>query len=250
MATFAYYCDETSYHDTYMAVGGLAVAATAVPDILSMMTTINEECQICSEIKWANAKKRRKNAHEAYVNLLFDLIERGRAHLHIRFAPFNDYNHKLSGSNKRQDTVGKMHYQLLLHRPLRYYGEDGSLQIYPDNGVCTEKLPLLIDSLNIDGRVVHGHKSDCVESIRCCDSEREPMLQLLDVTLGALTAYKNKRHLDPGTSDVKRHLAELAFKKTGLTTLDRSTGISARKLNIWCVRPSWGKNDGPRPSVR
>lgn len=222
-----------------MAVGGLAVAQEMVPTILKQISAINERCKVCSEVKWENAKPRRQNTHQEYVNLLFELIEKNHVHFHIRFAPFDEYNHKLSGRNKRQDTVGKMHYQLLLHRPIKFYGADDKLIIHPDGGTCTEKLPSMIDSLNSDARIKHGHKGSCVERIQCKNSKHEPMLQLLDVTLGALTAYKNGRHLDPATNVVKKALAEHALKQSKLTTLDQNSPMGTRKMNVWCAIPQW-----------
>jgi len=194
MATIVYFCDESSFHDTHMAVAGLAVNKDTLPSILVELGQINEDYRVISEVKWENSKSRRANTHMAYIDFLFRLIQENRAHVHIRFAPFNDYDHLLSGQKKRLATVGKMHYQLLLHRALRFYGEACELIIHPDGGACTEKLPNLIDSLNYDGRTKHGHKNSSVKRIECKDSKFEPMLQLLDVTLGALTAYKNNRH--------------------------------------------------------
>jgi hypothetical protein len=181
-------------------------------------------------------KKRRHNVHRTYIEYLFALIESNRAHLHVRFAPFGRYDHKLSGRNARLDTVGKMHYQLILHRALRYYGDDCDLHIYPDNGVCTEKLPDMKDFLNLN------HPKRPIKHIECRNSENEPILQLLDVTLGALASYKNKRHEEPNASPVKTDLSALALKRTGLSSLDRSTGIAARRFNLWNVTPKWKKS--------
>lgn len=165
MATILYFCDESSFHDTHMAVGGLAVNKDALPYILGELNKINADYKVISEVKWENAKSRRANTHMAYIDLLFRLIQEGRAHAHFRFAPFKDYDHSLSGQKRRAATVGKMHYQLLLHRALRFYGESCDLVIHPDNGDCTDQLPLLVDSLNYDGRVCcrhcHRHRKSC-----------------------------------------------------------------------------------------
>ncbi|OSI29581.1 DUF3800 domain-containing protein [Bradyrhizobium canariense] len=244
MATIFYFCDESSFHDTHMAVGGLAVNKDAIPYILDQLAKINEDYRVISEVKWENAKSRRANTHMAYIDLLFRLIQEGRAHTHIRFAPFNDYDHSLSGPKKRAATVGKMHYQLLLHRALRFYGESNELVIHPDNGDCTEELPFLVDAINNHGRAAHGFKASPVRRIECKDSKHEPLLQLLDVTLGALTAYKNDRHNDPITSATKKELAEYALAKTNLVSLERSSPLTAVKLNVWNVRPMWKKGDG------
>lgn len=218
-----------------MAVGGVAIKDEHISEIRDGLAAINDECHVKSEVKWENASNRRKNTHEAYIKYLFELISSNRAHLHVRFAPFDQYDHKLSGRNARLDTVGKMHYQLILHRALRYYGDEFELHIYPDNGVCTEKLPSMKDYLNF------YHEKRPIRHIECRDSANEPILQLLDVTLGALASYKNNRHAKPDASKIKTDLAALALKKTGLSSLDRSTGLSAQEFNLWNVTPKWKK---------
>lgn len=246
MGTIFYYCDESSFHDTHMAVGGLAVHEDAIPCILGEIAKINDDCNVINEVKWENAKKRRANTHMYYIDLLFRLIKEGRAHFHIRFAPFNEYDHSRSGTLRRIATVGKMHYQLLLHRALRFYGSSSDLVIHPDNGDCTAELPNLVGALNFDGRTKLGFDRAPIKLIECRNSEFEPMLQLLDVTLGALTAHRNERHKNPITSEVKKELAEYTFGKTELLSLDRSSPLTAKKINVWNVRPMWKKSDGPK----
>lgn len=235
MPKIYYFCDETSFHDPQMAVGGLAIASGEIDSVRSEIVALNEKCKVTTEVKWETAKKRRVNVHEAYIEYLFDLVDANRAHLHVRFAPFDQYDHKLSGRNARLDTVGKMHYQLILHRALKYYGDDCELYIYPDNGVCTQKLPSMKEPLNLN------HEKGPIKHIECRDSAKEPILQLLDVTLGALASFKNKRQDQPGASEVKTKLAALALRRTGLSSLDRSTGMAARRFNLWNVTPKWKK---------
>lgn len=116
-----YFCDESSHiNDGYMAVGGLAVARRAISEISRELKALNDANGVCSEVKWTNAKRRRVNVHKCYVDYLFDLIDKKRVHLHVRFAPFGEYEHSRSGARGRVDTVSKMYYQLLLHRPIRY----------------------------------------------------------------------------------------------------------------------------------
>ncbi|MCK1284053.1 DUF3800 domain-containing protein [Bradyrhizobium sp. 44] len=239
MGTIVYFCDESSFFDNHMGVAGLAVNKKTLPSILDELAQINDDYNVVSEVKWQNAKSRRANTHMAYIDYLFRLIEESRAHVHVRFAPFKEYDHSLSGQKKRVATVGKMHYQLLLHRALRFYGESNSIIIHPDGGGCTAELPKLIGALNYDGKVKHGHKNSSVQHIECKDSKYEPMLQLLDVTLGALTAYKNNRHTDPITNATKKELAEYAVSKTNLASLERSSPMTAMKFNLWNVRPMW-----------
>lgn len=229
-----------------MGIGGLAIDLGMADYILSDIQKINYNYEITSEIKWATAKKRRDSAHIAYIDLLFKLIETNIVNFHIRFQEMGKYDHSISGERKLVDTVSKAHYQLMLHRAVRYYGAEYDIHIRPDNGNCTSLLPGYKQKLNEGAVSEFNHPPNCVRTIEPRDSKQTPFLQFLDVTLGALTAYRNGRHLLPETSDMKRKLAIYAFEKTKLHSLEASTSISQHRLSVWNVRPKFNLKRGPR----
>lgn len=196
-----------------MAVGGLAVSRRMVPTIARDLDALNRKNGVISEVKWSTAKRRRVSIHRLYADYLFNLVENGLAHFHIRFAPFNEYDHKKSGPAGRTDTVSKMYYQLLLHRPVYYYGSKAALFVYPDAGDCTAYLPRMRNQLCAGGYNSMKSKPNCVREIVPRNSRTEPLLQLLDVTLGALTAIRNER----ATGDVKAELASYILDKSPIT---------------------------------
>ena len=230
-----YFCDESSQvGDDFMAVAGLAIRRSRVPNIVRDLAAINASCGVISEVKWSTAKTRRVSVHKQYADYLFKLLRDRQAHFHIRFAPFNDYNHRDSGPRKRVDTVSKMYYQLLLHRAVGFYGKHCKLYVHPDNGDCTAYLPMMRNQLCAAGFTQKRAKPDCVKAIEPRDSAREPLLQLLDVTLGALTARRNGRELGPAKSELADHVVALsAWPK-----LDVSTAKDLRPFNVWNVIPS------------
>jgi hypothetical protein len=206
-----YFCDETSFlNEEYMAVGGLALPKPnlkAVTDRIKAIKLPHRE-----EVKWTRTKHWNLEIRKEYIDCLVDLIDKRQVHFHIRFAPFTAYDH--SGKRRRFDTVSKMFYQLLLHRAVRHYGDDYDLLVRPDNG---EYVP----ALEAEGFQRYS-KSPCIKNVICLDSEREPLLQLLDVSLGALTAYRNKRHINFITSAAKTEIATYAFEKFGKRDLSRN----------------------------
>lgn len=68
------------------------------------------------------------------------------------------------------------------------------------------------------------------------DSKREPFLQLLDVTLGALTAFRNERHLLFETAAAKAELAQYTVKALGISDITKNFD-DGRRLSIWNVIP-------------
>lgn len=233
-----YFCDESSQiDDAFMAVAGLAVSRRMVGTIARELKELNRQSgYVGSEVKWSSLGKRKVSIHKLYVDYLFNLIENNLAHFHIRFAPFSEYDHSLSGERKRSDTVSKMFYQLLLHRPVRFYGSRRAIYVYPDDGDCTLRLPELRGPLCADG-YSRGAKSNCVKEIAPRSSKREPLLQLLDVTLGALTAAKNERQ----NAAPKMELIAHVLSQKSVPALSVGTDKNARKFNVWNVTPKWRK---------
>lgn len=220
-----------------MAVAGLAVNKNAVPKIVSDLKSIKSASPKRGEIKWANAKSYGGRTHKAYIDYLFELIAANTAHFHIRFSPMAQYNHEQSGPRKRIDTVSKSFYQLLLHRPIRHYGEHAHLHIYPDDGECTAMLPSLMGALATDEFLKFERAECCIQEISPRNSATEPMLQLLDVTLGALTAYRNNRHQLNHISATKRDLMQYALEKTGWPSIERNSRRDEIRLSKWNVVP-------------
>lgn len=229
-----YFCDESSQvNDAYMAIGGMALHVDRLPEILAGIRQINEECGVISEVKWSTAKKRRVSVHERYIDYFFELLEANKIHFHIRFAPFSEYRHAESGDRGRVDTVSKMYYQMIVHRPVAFYGPKLPIHVFPDHGGCTSYLPSIRGAICAEGYRTKGTRPNCVPIIEPRDSKREPLLQLLDVPLGALTALKNQRDL----AEVKTALAARVLRRTGWDDLEGNSSQTEHRLNIWNVTP-------------
>lgn len=238
-----YFCDESSFmNEDFMGVGGLAIRKTRIPDVARRLRAINTARNARGEIKWESTRDINLTVRKDYIDYMVELIREGKAHLHVRFAPFTRYDHKQSGPRRIYDTVSKMYYQLLLHRAVNYYGAHCRISVRPDNGSCTSELEQFVEALHIDGQRRYKTPSNCILGITCLNSTAEPLLQFLDVSLGALTAYRNGRHLRDGTREAKKALAEHAYLAFGIRNLSENFGQS-RSLSIWNVIP---KKRGPR----
>jgi uncharacterized protein DUF3800 len=229
-----YFCDESSFiGEEYMAVAGLALAKSNLTSVTDTIKALHKDNNR-EEVKWTTTKSWNIEIRKSYIDCLVDLISKLQTHFHIRFAPFGQYEH--TGHRRVYDTVSKMYYQLLLHRALRHYGSDYRLLIRPDDGECTSQLEQFVPALHAEASKKYGSENDCIASLVCVNSKREPLLQLLDVTLGALCAYRNRRHERPETRQAKRDLANYAHKAFGNRDLTRNHD-SGRWLSIWNVVP-------------
>mgnify|MGYP006272233701 CR=1 FL=1 len=246
MNTLYYFCDESSLSDQYMAVAGLAVPGDVYREIASQLRRLKiaNGSSPDSEIKWEKTHDRFYCAETAFAKYLANQVHSGRLHFHILFARRTEFNHRLSGPLRVYDTVGKLYYQLLLHRALKFYGGAARLHIRPDKGDCGKKLGpnklvLLDEAVGRYGRK-YGVTKNSIASLEQADSATESLLQLTDVTLGAFTAWKNERHLKPRTKRVipKNRLSRLVRDLYGCPDLDEDTNKDVRDFSIWRFRPA------------
>jgi hypothetical protein len=228
-----------------MGLGGLAIRPSRAAQVERDIAAINDAMGATSEVKWEKARQRRDDVYRAYIDLLASLVAHKQAHLHLRFSPIAEYDHSLSGPRKHADTVGKAFYQLLLYRTGRYYSQSCKIVVRPDNGPCTEYLPKMLPGLVADCGVRFGPSETGFASISPADSVSEPILQLVDVTLGALTCIRNGNHENGTVGGYKADLATYALKAFGLDRVDSNSPIEQRHLNVWDVVPSI-KNAAPK----
>lgn len=208
-----------------------ATARTATTEL----SAINALARKKSEVKWNSANSFGGVIQRAYIDYLFQQIAQKRMHFHIRFSPMNEYDHAASGPRKRIDTVSKSFYQLIKHRGIRHY-DMHDIFVIPDDGDCTSQLVDHLGALNYASSSWEGS----IKSIRPRSSASEPMLQLLDVTLGALAAMRNGR-AEPHHTGTKAVLSRHAFALTGWPDIAGNCPPSARELSRWNVRPRFGK---------
>ena len=228
-----------------MGIGGLAVAPARAALIAKEMEQLKaaRRVPLHSEVKWTKAKSKPDLCRD-YLDLMERLIVANHVHFHVRFSPFQEYDHNVSGDRKETDTVSKAFYQLLLHRAGRFYGKQAKILVRPDAGDCTSYLPNVMAAVNVDISLKYKVQHDAITNIQARDSKDDPMLQLLDVSLGALTAARNGGHENGTLSAIKTDLAAYALGKCGVG-IDHNHEAKHRRFSIWNVKPKWKKNAVP-----
>jgi hypothetical protein len=208
-------------------------------EVLDRMAVIREAHGKIGEVKWNRASTQGGVLHKAYIDLLFNLVFENKMHFHIRFSKTADYDDKLSGDRRRTDTVSKAFYQLLLHRAVGLYNNNWTVEIICDAGDCTALLPGFRNALGVhEQRTYSTGYGSCITSIKQRSSAETPLLQLLDVTLGALASYRNGRHLVEGANKVKSELAQYAFAQTKWPSIDGSCPAGSRVVVRWNAKPT------------
>jgi hypothetical protein len=230
------YCDESSFikqpdpTDRFMSVGALVIPSVGIQLLLDELKAIRGANFARGEIKWNNTTKRETKVRIDFIDHLWTLLKKKRVNFHVRFAPFDEYSHD-DYPGKRFDTTNRMFYQLLLHRAVKHYGKWDRLYIRPDDGDCTANLEQFKVGLESDGWKRYKANPNCIESIICLSSKTEPVLQFLDVSLGALTALRNNRALGESKQLVADHMRDK------LDGIDLTKDLHDRTFSIWNAKP-------------
>jgi hypothetical protein len=102
-----------------------------------------------------------------------------------------------------------------------------------------DRLTTLRDCLNNAARKDQGyaHRRTCFSEVVPADSEKEPLLQVADLLLGAICYHMNKAHRAPNASPAKCALAEyLAYRGGfGLHVLTPTSPFTG-PINVWLWR--------------
>jgi hypothetical protein len=210
-----YFCDESSFMTgEFMGIAGLVVLEGSIPILRDELAKIRKANQITrSEIKWSNIQKTDKQARIDFIDYFWFLLDKGRVDFHIRFAPFDKYDHK-DYKGRRFDTTSRMFYELLLHRAVKHYGKWDRLFIRPDNGDCTSVLPHLKAGLNADGVRKFGRLARAIAQ-RFGLRDHTPQIVSADAIAAELGDWARGRAMDQQLSGEKAR-RELGWKPVHL----------------------------------
>lgn len=244
-----YFCDEShiSPEFQFASIGALAVVPERAKKISDDLSEIRKKCNFSptKEVEWKSYKRRNDCVHTRYINYLFDAISNNYLHFHVLFTPMGNYVNSVNGKKHRAEVISKAYYQLLLHRAGRFYGGQCKLLVRPDNGECTAYLPEIRFGLNNTICEKFGYDQAPISSIRPSSSNNEPLLQLLDVSLGALTAVKNGRYINQEGDGERKRLVNLVLQRAKVADIHVSDSRDRRSQNIWNVTPK-GETTVPR----
>ena len=197
------FCDESVGKGEYFSnfYGGALVKASQYERITKRLTTLTKELGISGEVKWSKTTESRREAYLALVKSLFAEIRSDHVKLRIMFT--HDY-HVPTGltDEHRANTYFILYYQFIKHafgfQALQANQSERWLRIYfdqfPDTKAKTaafrKHILRLQSSDGFTGARIRIRPNDVAE-VR---SHGHPLLQCLDVVLGAMAFRLNDRH--------------------------------------------------------
>lgn len=213
-----------------MVVGGLVVAPQRLSEINSTIEGIKASAGIVGEVKWKKYKGGAKRAaYFALVDYAALLLREGQAHIHVLLCHFSEFDHKIAGPGNPEKSVNRMYFQLLWHRLCRFYGQSCALHFFPDAGADSAEIVSFREVICARAYKKYRTKPNCLRSIHPQPSDKHPVIQLMDVVVGAAAAKRESRLL----SAHKQELADYVTKTLHPSGWHTDTPSNARRFTVW-----------------
>ncbi|MEP7221319.1 MAG: DUF3800 domain-containing protein [Novosphingobium sp.] len=225
------YCDESSQtRHRYMAMGGLIIPTGRVIQAEALFATLRLPELPSGELKWGSVSNGKLEAYRRMVDAFFGHdIFRG-VDFHSTIIDTSQQDHQRFGGGDRDKTFNKELYQLAA-KFARLYPR-ALFHLYPDERQTTHRPGELRDILN-HGRRKNGDRRDF--PYRRChfrNSRHTPLLQIVDILLGAITYRVNGHANAIDASPAKVELSRYILTAANITNVMRDTARSG-KFTVW-----------------
>lgn len=231
---FAFFADESDITTArYSMVGGTAIQSSSLRRVYKRIFDLRIKHKMFAELKWQKISNQKVDAYREFIELYFELVERGTLAFHSATFDNTKWKHHLYNHGDRDLGLSKNYYQLILHQVIQRYGEQASLFVCLDRRHSSTKLPDLHRILNAGAAKDYGLTFGPITEIIARDSKKDDLLQLNDLILGATSSVKNGRHEDPKTRTSKAELAKLVLKNSGLGSYDEDSPPQASRFTVW-----------------
>lgn len=225
------YIDESSQtKNRYLVIGGIGIPKLLVHDANACLAEARLPQLPHGELKWGKVSNTKLSAYGRAVKAFFDAPAFKAAHFHCLFVDTFAQNHREHNEGSREIGFNKEIYQLA-SKFARLYPEH-LFHLYPDfrdTDQRPEELRLILNR----GRRKKGDKRDW--PFRRChfrDSKQTPILQLVDLLMGAVAWNLNGHCHAVGASEAKTKLARYILGRAGVADCSRGTAMSG-KFTIW-----------------
>jgi len=219
------YCDESCHGLTgrhrWMSIGGLRLPRERKAELTRELREVYKKQDLGGEVKWTKTSARRLDDYKALVDFFF-------AHQELRFRAIVVEQAKVRmdafHGRDRELAFYKFYYEMLekwLEEPAEYlilldYKQNRGADRYTTLRLYLER---------------HLRGIAWIADLTVIDSRQSPLAQLCDLLTGAVAAAYN----GPRAGSPKETLAGHIARRAGFQTLCTSTGLAARKFNIFKI---------------
>lgn len=206
------FCDESDKKGRFFSnfFGGVLVGASQHARITKMLADEKARLRLEHEVKWSRTTEPYLGKYREFVSAFFREIRAG--HIKARVM-FTQNSHTIdSVHTEHEDGFFKLYYQLIKHafglRFLPPRAEAVSLQLFfdmlPDTREKVARFKGFIHALQLSSEFRRVPIRIAERDIQEVDSKKHPILQALDVVLGAMSFRLNDKHLELNPETGKR----------------------------------------------
>jgi hypothetical protein len=227
-----FYCDCSSYtgDNIYAVVGGIAIKAELVDDLVAEIQVLKDEVGMKSEFKWSEYRGGRKaETYRKLVDLFFTKIQENKINFHAMIADFQKFDHHKKGRGSPHLSVNKLYYQLMLHVVCRQYGQKHRIVMFPDRGPDSDSIIQFRDQLCEVSERKYSTIAGSLRAIQPLNSDLSLILQMNDVIIGAIAAHREQRKLNANKSELRDYV----FTCSPVNSFAINTKRSEKNFTVW-----------------
>lgn len=231
---YAFFADESGIsNDRYTVVSGITIHRSAIPTVYKTISDFRKRSNMNAELKWSKISNGKESEYEDLIRTFFALNNSRLIEFHAVSFDNHRWDHKQFNDGDSDIGLSKLYYQLIMRSLIVPHGDQNTLFVSLDKRNSSTNLDDFHKMLNAAAKRDHGLDYGPVTQLMFRDSKKEPMLQLNDLILGAITSVKNSRHLIAGARTSKKNLAELVFDKSGLPPLEKDSPPNMTHFSFW-----------------
>lgn len=225
------YCDESSQtRHRYMAMGGLVIPTVRVTRANDVISKLRLPELPSGEMKWGAVSKSKIIPYRRLVDAFFDDPMFGGVDFHATVVDTQQQDHLHFGDGDRDKTFNKELYQLAAKFARLYPSH--LFHLYPDERQTIHTPAELRDILNFGRRKARDGRDFPFRRCHFRNSRETPLLQLVDILLGAL-AYRINGHANAvDASPAKVELSRHVLQRAGIRNPMIDTSMRG-KFTVW-----------------
>ncbi|MBB5713585.1 hypothetical protein FHS94_000404 [Sphingomonas aerophila] len=221
------YVDESSQtKNRYLVLGSIPLPAASVAAANFCLQDARLPELPFGELKWGKVSRAKYSAYRRYADQFFDDESLSQAKFHSLVVDTSQLDHKRFNDGSREIGFNKELYNLATK--CARLQRTGYFHLYPDYRDTNQRPEDLRNILNYGRHKKGDGRSWPFRRCQFRDSAKTPLLQLVDLLLGAL-AYGVNRHFDhENASSHKRDLARHILRRAGIKGLQRDTAVDGK----------------------
>lgn len=227
MTVFNVYCDESRHtsdpEDRYAVIGALQCPRDEKRRVVHEIHTLKGRYNAQGELGW---KRLSPNRIAFYEELLRLFIDEPFLRFRCIVVDRSQLDHERFNEGSAELGFYKLYYQMLVH----WLQPDHEYRLYLDwqQNAASHRF---VDLRTILERKLSGRAH--ILSLEPVTSHDQPMIQLVDLLMGAVGYQWNNRDQVPGASQAKSCFARNLASALGRTTLASGTPRGEEKFNIF-----------------